>query len=51
MLVEAERNNPSADLLAAWLHSRLNEVARRVSHGPGITAVHVVRAGDIRDPA
>src|SRR5215213_10404496 len=49
VLVEAERNNPSADLLAAWLHNRLNlEVVRRVSHGPGITAVRLgTAAGDI----
>ncbi len=49
ILVEAERNNPSADLLAAWLTSRLElEVTRRVSHGPGITAVRLgTAAGDI----
>jgi glucose-6-phosphate dehydrogenase assembly protein OpcA len=49
VLVEAERNNPSADLLAAWLQNRLNlEVARRLSHGPGITAVRLTTAaGDI----
>jgi len=49
VLVEAERNNPSADLLAAWLRNRLNlEVARRLSHGPGITAVRLgTAAGDI----
>jgi glucose-6-phosphate dehydrogenase assembly protein OpcA len=48
-LVEAERNNPSADLLAAWLESRLElNVTRRVSHGPGITAVRLgTAAGDI----
>jgi glucose-6-phosphate dehydrogenase assembly protein OpcA len=47
--VEAERSNPSADLLAAWLHLRLKlEVHRRNSHGPGLTAVRLgTAAGDI----
>jgi glucose-6-phosphate dehydrogenase assembly protein OpcA len=47
--VEAERSNPSADLLAAWLHLRLKlDVTRRVSEGPGITAVRLgTAAGDI----
>jgi glucose-6-phosphate dehydrogenase assembly protein OpcA len=47
--VEAERHNPSADLLAAWLGSGLKvEVERRVSDGPGITAVRMTTAsGDI----
>jgi glucose-6-phosphate dehydrogenase assembly protein OpcA len=49
VVVEAERSNPSADLLAAWLHSRLHvEVFRKVSDGPGITAVRLTTAaGDI----
>ena len=34
--VEAERSNPSADLLAAWLQSRLKlDVTRKISDGPG----------------
>lgn len=47
--VEAERSNPSADLLTAWLHSRLKvPVSRRNSAGPGITAVRMeTAAGDI----
>ncbi|GAA3627174.1 glucose-6-phosphate dehydrogenase assembly protein OpcA [Microlunatus ginsengisoli] len=47
--VEAERSNPSADLLAAWLHLRLKlEVIRRTSSGPGITAARLgTAAGDI----
>ncbi len=47
--VEAERNNASANLLAAWLQSRLNvPVVRRTSPGPGITAVRMTTAaGDI----
>lgn len=47
--VEAERGNPSADLLAAWLQTRLKvEVTRRASAGPGITAVKMATAaGDI----
>ena len=47
--VEAERGNPSADLLAAWLHSRLNvEVIREISTGPGMTAARMTTAsGDI----
>jgi len=47
--VEAERSNPSADLLAAWLHARLKlDVTRRISDGPGITAVRLgTAAGDI----
>ncbi|MET0693742.1 MAG: glucose-6-phosphate dehydrogenase assembly protein OpcA [Propionibacteriaceae bacterium] len=49
VVVEAERNNPSADLLAAWLHAGLKvEVKRNVSDGPGITAVRMTTAaGDI----
>jgi glucose-6-phosphate dehydrogenase assembly protein OpcA len=47
--IESERGNPSADLLAAWLHSRLKvEVTRKVSDGPGLTAVRMgTAAGDI----
>jgi len=47
--VEAERNNPSADLLAAWLQTGLHlAVRRRPSNGPGITAVRMTTAaGDI----
>jgi glucose-6-phosphate dehydrogenase assembly protein OpcA len=38
--VSAERDSPSADLLAAWLASRLRvKVARIRSDGPGITGV------------
>ena len=47
--VEAERGNPSADLLAAWLESRLKVTVKQVtSSGPGITAVRLTTAaGDI----
>lgn len=47
--VESERNNPSADLLAAWLRSKLKtSVSRKVSDGPGLTAVRMgTAAGDI----
>src|SRR5690606_8227846 len=47
--VEAERSNPSAELLAAWLRSRLKvDVTLRTSDGPGITAVRMnTAAGDI----
>lgn len=47
--VEAERNNPSATLLAAWMHQRLDVPVRlKASRGPGITlvAVHTTH-GDI----
>jgi glucose-6-phosphate dehydrogenase assembly protein OpcA len=49
VVVESERNNPSADLLAAWLHSRLKvEATRKISDGPGLTAVRMTTAsGDI----
>jgi hypothetical protein len=49
VVVESERNNPSADLLAAWLNSRLKvEVSRKISDGPGLTAVRMgTAAGDI----
>ena len=48
-VVEAERNNPSAELLAAWLKAALKvDVTRRESKGPGITAVRMTTAsGDI----
>ena len=48
-MVEAETKNPSADLLVAWLESRLRvDVTRRVSDGPGITAVRMTTVnGDI----
>ena len=37
-LVAAERGNPSAELLGAWLEDRLGvPVERKLSHGPGIT--------------
>ena len=40
--VEAEKNNPSADLLAAWLRDRLQvRVKRSVTSGPGVTAVRM----------
>src|SRR5918994_5433115 len=49
VLIEAENGNPSADLLAAWLQSRLNvDVTRKISNGPGLTAVRMATAaGDI----
>ncbi|HET8915279.1 MAG TPA: glucose-6-phosphate dehydrogenase assembly protein OpcA [Propionibacteriaceae bacterium] len=49
VLIEAESSNPSADLLAAWLGSRLNlDVTRKISKGPGLTAVRMTTAaGDI----
>ena len=38
--VVAERHNPSADLLVAWLRARLRtEVTRSTSAGPGVTEV------------
>ena len=48
--VSAERGNPSADLLAAWLEDRLRvAVVRHVSNGPGITQVALeTKAGTIR---
>jgi len=48
-VVEAESKNPSADLLVAWLESRLRvDVGRKVSPGPGITAVRMTTPdGDI----
>ncbi|NPC96290.1 glucose-6-phosphate dehydrogenase assembly protein OpcA [Nocardioides sp. zg-DK7169] len=49
-LVGAERHNPSADLLAGWLGSRLKvQVERRATDGPGITEVELeTRQGPIR---
>jgi glucose-6-phosphate dehydrogenase assembly protein OpcA len=47
--VTAEENNPTAELLTAWLGSRLNApFSRETSEGPGITEV-VLRtdAGDV----
>ncbi len=48
-VVEAERSNGSANLLAAWLQTRLKVDAKVVSSdGPGITAVRMTTAaGDI----
>ena len=48
--VSAERANPSADLLAAWLRNRLKvDIARKDSKGPGITSVELETAqGPIR---
>ena len=47
--VEAEKNNPSADLLATWLGAHLKvEVKRSLSTGPGITAVRMnTNSGEI----
>lgn len=40
--VTAARGNPSADLMAAWLQSRLKvPVEQRNSRGPGVTAVRL----------
>ena len=49
VVIESDRGNPSADLLASWLQSRLKvDIARKVSNGPGITAVRMATAaGDI----
>ncbi len=45
-VVHAERTNPSADLLVAWLSDRLHvEITRSVSKGPGITAVEMDTGG------
>ena len=44
--VAAEKSNPSADLLVAWLSSRLKVPIDRVtSKGPGITSVSLVTGG------
>ena len=49
VLIEADNGNPSADLLAAWLQSRLKvDATRKISKGPGLTAVRLTTAaGDI----
>ncbi len=40
--VTGQRVSPSVDLLVAWLTARLKiDVTRKVSDGPGITAVHL----------
>lgn len=45
-VVSAEPGNPSADLMAAWLTSRLRVPVRRdISSGPGITGVAFSVAG------
>ncbi len=45
-VVTAERLNPSADLLAAWLTDRLHvPIERSVSKGPGITSVALATGG------
>jgi glucose-6-phosphate dehydrogenase assembly protein OpcA len=45
-VVTAERVNPSAELLVAWLCDRLKvEVTRAVSKGPGITSVSLMTGG------
>ncbi len=48
--VSAERVSPSADLLVAWLASRLRvDITRHSSAGPGITEVVLTtKAGDVR---
>lgn len=48
--VSAERVNPSADLLVAWLRNRLKvDIQRKGSGGPGITVVELeTREGPIR---
>jgi glucose-6-phosphate dehydrogenase assembly protein OpcA len=44
--VAAERGNPSADLLAAWLSTRLHiDVSRSNTKGPGITEVALSTGG------
>jgi len=47
--VEAEKNNPSAELLVAWLGDRLGvRVVQATTDGPGITAVRMTTdSGDI----
>ena len=48
--VSAERNNPSAQLLAGWLQAKLKvPVSVKNSRGPGITAVALqTKGGEIR---
>jgi glucose-6-phosphate dehydrogenase assembly protein OpcA len=44
--VTAERANPSADLLVAWLCHRLDvDIARETSKGPGLTSVRLTTGG------
>jgi glucose-6-phosphate dehydrogenase assembly protein OpcA len=47
--VDGERGSPSADLMAAWLQSRLRvQVNQRSTSGPGLTKVRLLtRHGDI----
>ncbi len=47
--VSAEEHNPTADLLAAWLGSRLHtDFSREISDGPGVTEVRMqTAAGDV----
>lgn len=46
--VEAETDNPSAELLALWLEDRLHvQVERRSSDGPGLTAATLETKGGI----
>jgi glucose-6-phosphate dehydrogenase assembly protein OpcA len=47
--VSAERSNPSADLLVAWLCHRLEiDIERKTSKGPGLTSVRLTtRGGEI----
>ena len=48
MIIESERGNPSADLLAAWLRSRLKvEAIRETSDGPGLAVRMSTASGDI----
>jgi glucose-6-phosphate dehydrogenase assembly protein OpcA len=45
-VVSAERANPSADLLVAWLTDRLGvEIRRAITKGPGITDVSLMTGG------
>jgi glucose-6-phosphate dehydrogenase assembly protein OpcA len=45
-VVSAERGNPSADLLVAWLTDRLQvDIDRAISRGPGITDVSLLTGG------
>jgi glucose-6-phosphate dehydrogenase assembly protein OpcA len=47
--VDGERGSPSADLMAAWLQSRLRvQISQRPTSGPGLTRVRLrTRHGDI----
>jgi glucose-6-phosphate dehydrogenase assembly protein OpcA len=45
-IVAAEEHNPTADLLTAWLSSRLGvRFSREISDGPGITEVRMQTTG------